>query len=51
MNFVFSSRCATFGDHDNLVLNEYCTQQPFNAYGASKRAIVDTLADYQAAFG
>ncbi|MEC8196489.1 MAG: UDP-glucose 4-epimerase GalE [Pseudomonadota bacterium] len=50
-NFVFSSTCATFGDHDNVTLNEDVEQLPINAYGASKRAIEDMLRDFEGAFG
>lgn len=49
--FVFSSTCATYGDQDNVVLDENSTQQPINAYGASKRAIEDMLSDFGAAVG
>jgi len=42
-NFVFSSTCATYGDHDNVTLDESVEQLPINAYGASKRAIEDML--------
>ena len=45
-NFVFSSTCATYGDQDNVVLNEDCAQIPINSYGASKRAIEDILANF-----
>ena len=51
MDFVFSSTCATYGEQDNVVLNENSAQHPINAYGASKRAVENILADYQAAFG
>ncbi|EEE39170.1 UDP-glucose 4-epimerase [Rhodobacteraceae bacterium KLH11] len=51
LNFVFSSTCATYGEHDNVVLDETTPQHPLNAYGASKRAIEDILRDYQAAYG
>ncbi|KPU84040.1 UDP-glucose 4-epimerase [Marinosulfonomonas sp. PRT-SC04] len=44
--FVFSSTCATYGDQDNVVLNEDCVQMPINSYGASKRAIEDILANF-----
>ncbi len=47
-NFVFSSTCATYGDQDGVELDEHCPQQPQNAYGASKRAIEDMLADFSA---
>lgn len=49
LNFVFSSTCATYGEHDNVVLNENTPQLPLNAYGASKRAIEDILRDFDAA--
>jgi UDP-glucose 4-epimerase len=49
--FVFSSTCATYGDQDGVVLDEACEQRPINAYGASKRAIEDMLANFEAAHG
>ncbi|CUK13522.1 UDP-glucose 4-epimerase [Ruegeria denitrificans] len=51
LNFVFSSTCATYGEHDNVVLDEDTPQLPLNAYGASKRAIEDILRDFEAAYG
>lgn len=51
LDFIFSSTCATYGDQDNVVLDENSEQYPINAYGASKRAVENILADYQAAFG
>ncbi|SIQ19576.1 UDP-glucose 4-epimerase [Paracoccus thiocyanatus] len=50
-NFVFSSTCATYGDHDGVVLDETTAQTPLNAYGASKRAIEDMLKDFGASDG
>ncbi|MCA0042088.1 UDP-glucose 4-epimerase GalE [Celeribacter litoreus] len=50
-NFVFSSTCATYGDQDNVVLNEDSVQLPINSYGASKRAIEDILDNFGDAFG
>ena len=50
-DFVFSSTCATYGDHDGVVLNEATAQAPLNAYGASKRAIEDMLRDFAASDG
>ncbi|MHC9235545.1 UDP-glucose 4-epimerase GalE [Pseudooceanicola sp. 502str34] len=50
-NFVFSSTCATYGDQDNVVLNESSAQYPINAYGGSKRAIEDILRDFGASNG
>jgi len=49
MDFVFSSTCATYGEHDNVVRDEETPQQPLNAYGASKRAIEEILRDFEAA--
>lgn len=49
--FIFSSTCATYGDQDGVVLDEHTPQQPINAYGASKRAIEDILANFEAAHG
>ncbi|MEO0400793.1 MAG: UDP-glucose 4-epimerase GalE [Pseudomonadota bacterium] len=51
LDFVFSSTCATYGDQDNVVLDENSAQHPINAYGASKRAIEDVLRDFEAAYG
>ncbi|WP_415405191.1 UDP-glucose 4-epimerase GalE [Tateyamaria sp. SN3-11] len=51
LDFVFSSTCATYGDQDNVVLDEDSAQHPINAYGASKRAIEDILSDFEAAHG
>ena len=51
MDFVFSSTCATYGDQDDVVLDEDSMQHPVNAYGASKRAVENILADYQATYG
>ncbi len=51
MNFVFSSTCATYGDQDNVVLDEDCAQQPVNAYAASKRAIEDILVNFSESHG
>ena len=51
MDFVFSSTCATYGDQDGIILNEHSMQYPINAYGASKRAVENILANYQATYG
>ncbi|MCO6384250.1 UDP-glucose 4-epimerase GalE [Oceanicola sp. 502str15] len=51
LNFVFSSTCATYGDQDGVVLDEETEQLPINAYGSSKRAIEQLLADFEAAHG
>ncbi|WP_299350238.1 UDP-glucose 4-epimerase GalE [uncultured Shimia sp.] len=50
-SFVFSSTCATYGEHDNVLLDETIEQHPINAYGASKRAIEDMLKDFDASSG
>lgn len=51
LNIVFSSTCATYGEQDNVVLDENSVQLPINAYGASKRAIEDMLRDFGASHG
>lgn len=51
LKFVFSSTCATYGEQDNIVLTEISEQKPLNAYGASKLAVENILANYRAAFG
>lgn len=51
LDFVFSSTCATYGDQDNVVLDENSAQLPINAYGASKHAIEGILKDFEAAHG
>ncbi|SLN25135.1 UDP-glucose 4-epimerase [Pseudoruegeria aquimaris] len=50
-NFVFSSTCATYGEHDNVLLDENTPQHPINAYGGSKLAIEQILADFSASHG
>ena len=45
-NFVFSSTCATYGDHDGVTLTEDTPQKPLNAYGASKMAIEQMLVSF-----
>lgn len=42
-NIILSSTCATYGDHDNVVLTEASEQRPVNAYGSSKRAAEEML--------
>lgn len=51
LNFVFSSTCATYGDQDNVVLDENSVQLPINSYGASKKAVEEILANFEQAFG
>lgn len=51
LQLVFSSTCATYGEHDNVVLDEDTTQSPANSYGASKRAIEDMLQNFGASHG
>lgn len=51
LDFVFSSTCATYGDQDNLVLDETTSQMPINAYGASKLAVEQILRDFGATHG
>ncbi len=51
LNMVFSSTCATYGEQDNVVLDENAVQQPINAYGASKLAIEQMLANFGQSHG
>ena len=51
LDFVFSSTCATYGEQDGVTLDEDSLQAPINAYGASKRAIEDVLANFEASHG
>lgn len=51
LNVVFSSTCATYGEQDNVVLDENSVQKPINSYGSSKRAIEDMLTDFGGAYG
>jgi len=51
LDVVFSSTCATYGDQDNVVLDEASPRHPINAYGSSKRAVEDILRDFEAAYG
>ncbi len=51
LNMVFSSTCATYGEQDGVTLDEECVQQPINAYGASKKAIEDMLANFSTSHG
>jgi UDP-glucose 4-epimerase len=50
-DFVFSSTCATYGDQDGVVIDEETPQFPINAYGASKKAIEEMLAQFGASHG
>jgi UDP-glucose 4-epimerase len=51
LDVVFSSTCATYGEHDEVVLDEDTIQTPLNAYGASKLAVEQILRDFGAASG
>ena len=48
---VFSSTCATYGNPENIPIDEDHPQNPINPYGRSKRMIEEILADYHAAYG
>ncbi len=50
-NIILSSTCATYGDHDNIILNEDSEQRPVNPYGASKRAVEELLQHMSIANG
>lgn len=44
--FVFSSTCATYGEHDGVLITEETPQKPTNAYGASKLAVEQMLKSF-----
>ena len=44
--FIFSSTCATYGEHDNVILTEETQQFPTNPYGSSKKAVEDLLVQF-----
>lgn len=50
-NVILSSTCATYGDHDNVILTEESEQRPANAYGASKRAVEEILLQMSVSSG
>lgn len=50
-HLVFSSTCAVYGEQDGILLDEKSARQPINAYGASKAAIEDMIANFSAAHG
>ncbi len=50
-NFVHSSTCAIYGDHDNVLLTENTPQIPINPYGASKRAVEEMLYNFSVSDG
>ncbi len=48
--FVFSSTCATYGEPQQVPIDETHPQQPANPYGWSKLFIERILADYDRAY-
>lgn len=48
-NFVFSSTCATYGEPQEIPMNEGHPQNPINPYGASKWMFERVLRDTSAA--
>ena len=42
----FSSTCATYGDHDKIILTEQTVQMPDNAYGSSKRSVEEIIKQF-----
>jgi UDP-glucose 4-epimerase len=48
--FVFSSTCATYGEPQQIPIDESHPQQPANPYGWSKLFIERILADYDRAY-
>lgn len=51
LDFVFSSTCATYGEHDGILLTENTPQRPTNPYGKSKLAVEHMLQDFEISHG
>lgn len=50
-NFIFSSTCAVYGNHDGTILTEGTPQTPENAYGASKRSVEEIIKNFASSDG
>ncbi len=50
-NFIFSSTCATYGNPQQIPIDENHPQHPINPYGAGKFMVERVLQDYDAAYG
>lgn len=48
---IFSSTCATYGEPENIPINEDMPQRPVNPYGATKLMVERILKDYHTAYG
>jgi UDP-arabinose 4-epimerase len=44
--FIYSSTCATYGDHDEMPITEETVQVPVNPYGRSKKLAEEIIKDY-----
>ena len=51
LDFIFSSTCATYGNHNNTVLSEKSEQKPINPYGYSKLAIEKIVENFSISSG
>jgi UDP-glucose-4-epimerase GalE len=49
--FVFSSTCATYGEHTEMPIAETHAQRPINSYGESKLAVERALPHFERAHG
>jgi UDP-glucose-4-epimerase GalE len=49
--FVFSSTCATYGEHTEMPIVETHAQRPINSYGESKLAVERALPHFERAYG
>ena len=48
---IFSSTCATYGEPQQVPLDETHPQQPINAYGETKLAVERALPHFETAYG
>ena len=51
LDFIFSSTCATYGDHDGIILDEKTPQIPSNPYGTSKKAVESMIQEFAVSKG
>lgn len=51
LDFIFSSTCATYGDHDGIILDENTPQIPSNPYGTSKKAVESMIQEFAVSKG
>lgn len=51
LDLIFSSTCATYGSHDNVIIKENTPQRPVNSYGTSKHAVEKIIQHFSNSAG